>query len=127
MLMRMLYRPALLVVVIGLLASCSNSASTTPTPTSNANSVVVDVPNTGGYGGGNGASSFVPGDVTVAVGHSVDWSNMDGTEHHPIADDGSWETDLPAGSDGTVAFKTAGTWSYHCSIHPSMTGSVTVK
>jgi plastocyanin len=128
--MRMLYRSALLVVVIGFLTSCSNSASTTPsstTPTPNANSVVVNVPNTGGYGGGNGASSFVPGDVTIPVGGSVDWSNMDGVEHHPTADDGSWDADLPAGSDADVKFKTAGTWSYHCSIHPSMTGSVTVK
>lgn len=126
--MRMIYRPALLVAVIGMLASCGSSPSTTPTsPPPNSNAVIVNVPATGGYGGGNGASSFVPGDVTVAVGHSVDWSNMDSIEHNPVADDGSWGTDLPAGSDGTVTFNTAGTWSYHCAIHPSMTGSVTVK
>ena len=127
--MRMLYRPALLVMAIGMLASCGASASptpsTTPTPTPNPNatSAVVNVPSSGGYG----ASSFVPGAVSISVGSSVDWSNSDSTEHHPTADDGSWDADLPAGADGTVRFNTAGTWSYHCSIHPTMTGTITVK
>jgi plastocyanin len=125
--MRMLYRPALLVLAIGMVASCSNSGSTTPsttpTPTPNANFAAVHVPSSGGYG----PSSFVPSAVTVPVGGSVDWSNGDSIEHHPFANDGSWNADLPAGSDATVTFNTAGTYAYHCSIHPTMTGTITVK
>jgi len=123
--MRMLYRPVLLVVVIGTLASCSKSASTDPSspPSSNGNTAAVNVPSSGGYG----LSSFVPPNVTIPVGGSVDWSNSDTFEHHPTADDGSWNADLPAGSDASVRFPTAGTYSYHCSIHPSMTGTITVK
>lgn len=125
--MRMLYRSALLVVVIGMLASCSNSASPTSpsTPPSNANSAAVNVPNTGGYG--VGASSFVPGVVTIPVGGNVNWSNSDSIEHHPTADDGAWNEDLPAGGSAAHSFSTPGTYSYHCSIHPSMTGTITVK
>jgi plastocyanin len=125
--MRMLYRSALLVVVIGMLASCSNSASTTPssTPSSNGNSAAVNVPYTGGYGAG--ASSFVPGDVSIPVGGNVAWTNSDSIEHHPTADDGSWNEDLPAGGDAGRTFTTPGEYSYHCSIHPSMTGTITVK
>jgi plastocyanin len=125
--MRMLYRSALLVVVIGMLASCSNSASpaSPSTPPSNANSAAVNVPNTGGYG--VGASSFVPGVVTIPVGGNVNWSNSDSIEHHPTADDGSWNEDLPAGGGAAHSFSTPGTYSYHCSIHPSMTGTITVK
>jgi plastocyanin len=123
--MRMLYRPALLVVMIGLLASCGSSASTTPSPTppSNGNTAAVNIPSSGGYG----PSVFSPGDVTIPVGGNVDWTNSDTFEHHPTADDDSWNTDLPAGSDGGHTFSTAGTYSYHCSIHPSMTGTITVK
>ena len=123
--MRMLYRSALLIVVTGMLVSCSNSSSTTPSSpaSSNGNTASVNVPSSGGYG----ASSFVPGSVAIPVGGSVDWLNSDGTEHHPTADDGSWDTDLPAGGDGSQKFTKAGTYSYHCSIHPIMTGSITVK
>jgi plastocyanin len=125
--MRMLYRSALLVVVTGMLASCSNNASTTPssTPPSSGNSAAVNVPYTGGYG--SGASSFVPGSVKIPVGGSVAWSNSDSIEHHPTADDGSWNENLPAGGDAAHTFSTPGTYSYHCSIHPSMTGTITVK
>jgi plastocyanin len=84
---------------------------------------LVSVPSSQGYG----ASSFVPGGVTIPVGGSVDWSSLDSIEHHPTADDGSWNDDLPAMGSASQTFTTAGTYSYHCSIHPSMTGSVTVK
>jgi plastocyanin len=125
--MRMLYRPALLVVVIGMLASCGSSPSTTPsTPPSSSNPNVglanVEVPSSQGYG----ASSFVPGAVTIPVGGAVSWTSNDTIEHHPTADDGSWNDDLPAMGSASQKFTTAGTYSYHCSIHPSMTGTITV-
>ncbi len=125
--MRMLYRPALLVAVIGMLASCGSSPSTTPSTTpssSNPNAALasVNVPNSQGYG----TSSFVPGAVTIPVGGTVAWNSSDTIEHHPTADDGSWNDDLPAGGSASQMFATAGTYSYHCSIHPSMTGTITV-
>ena len=126
--MRMLYRPALLVLAIGMVASCSNSGSTTPsttpTPTPNANFAAVHVPSSGGYG----PSSFVPWCRHGSCRRQRRLvERRQHQEHHPFANDGSWNADLPAGSDATVTFNTAGTYAYHCSIHPTMTGTITVK
>lgn len=125
--MRMLLRPALLMAILGTL-SCGSSSSTpsTPsTPTPQASTTQVLVPATDGYSP-NG-SSFQPGNVTIKVGSSVTWVNQDVVEHAPTADDGSWAGDLPVRGSFTQSFKTAGTFAYHCSIHPMMTGTIVVQ
>ena len=123
--MRMWYRSAWVVAAIGLMASCGSSStpspSTTPSP-ANANTAAVSIPSSQGYG----QTSFTPADVTVPVNGAVAWSNDDQIEHHPTADDGSWDVDLGPGGSGQETFKTAGSYSYHCSIHPNMTGVITV-
>jgi plastocyanin len=71
--------------------------------------------------------SFRPGAITVHVGDTVTWSNHDAPTHTATADDGSFDTGkLPSGRSGSHTFTSAGTFSYHCSIHPSMHGTVTV-
>ncbi|HET9457530.1 MAG TPA: cupredoxin family copper-binding protein [Candidatus Limnocylindrales bacterium] len=72
--------------------------------------------------------SFSPGSVTIAVGDTVTWTNSDVQAHTATADDGSWDTGtLANGASGTITFSTAGTFAYECSIHPEMTGTVTVQ
>jgi len=73
--------------------------------------------------------SYSPASVTVSVGDTVTWTNSDAQAHTATADDASWDTGNIAGSDGTdaVTFATAGTFPYHCAIHPQMTGTVTVQ
>jgi len=72
--------------------------------------------------------SFSPGSVTVAVGDTVTWTNSDAQAHTATADDGSWDTGtLGNGASGTITFSSAGTFAYECSIHPEMTGTVTVQ
>lgn len=126
--MRIFLRPALLLAVLGTL-SCGSSSSTSPsTPSSSmpqGNNTQVLVPNTNGYSV-NG-SSFQPGTVTIKVGGSVTWTNQDVQEHTTTADNGSWSGDLPVKGSFTQVFMTAGTFSYHCTIHPNMTGSVVVQ
>ena len=74
--------------------------------------------------------AFGPANVTVKVDATVTWTNKDGTAHTVTADTAS--ADAPASGDvapgGTYSFtfKKAGTYIYHCAIHPSMQGSVTV-
>ena len=123
--MRMFYRMAGFVAALGLMASCGSSStpasSTTPSP-ANANTASVSIPQGDGYG----ATVFNPANVTVPVNGNVAWSNNDTIEHHPTADDGSWNVDLGPGGSGQEAFKTAGTYSYHCSIQPKMTGVITL-
>jgi plastocyanin len=72
--------------------------------------------------------SFSPHDITVAVGDSVTRTNSDAQGHTATADDGSFDTGTIAnGTSRSVTFATAGTFAYHCSIHPAMTGSVVVE
>lgn len=71
-------------------------------------------------------TAFDPADVTVAVGGTVTFTNNDSFAHN-VAGDG-WESgNMAAGATFSHTFTTAGTFPIRCTIHPSMTGSVTVK
>ena len=71
--------------------------------------------------------AFSPKDVTVTVGDTVTWTNSDATAHTATADDGSFDTGtIGANGTGTATFSTAGSFPYHCKIHSSMTGTITV-
>lgn len=72
--------------------------------------------------------AFAPPAVTVSVGETVTWTNNDPQVHTATADDGSWSAGNIAGNGGigAVVYSKAGTFPYHCEIHPQMTGTVTV-
>jgi plastocyanin len=70
---------------------------------------------------------FSPKSVTVAVGDTVTWRNNGDAPHNATADDGSFQTpDLNKGQSASETFNRSGTFSYICTIHPQMTGSVRV-
>jgi plastocyanin len=72
--------------------------------------------------------AFHPATVTVNVGDTVTWTNNDGVAHTATADGGSFDTGtIGNGSSASVTFNTAGTFAYHCSVHPTMQGSVVVE
>jgi plastocyanin len=72
--------------------------------------------------------SFDPGQITVAPGTTVTWTNEGPSPHTTTADDGSWDSgELQQGEDFSFTFDKPGTYTYHCSIHPDMTGSVKVS
>ena len=49
-------------------------------------------------------------------------------QHTVTADDGSFDGGpLATGATFSQTFSTAGTFSYHCKIHPSMTATITVS
>jgi plastocyanin len=71
--------------------------------------------------------AFSPATVTVAVGDTVTWTNGDAVNHTATADDASFNTGtIAAGSSRSATFSTAGTFAYHCSIHPAMTATIVV-
>jgi len=73
--------------------------------------------------------SFSPTPIAVGQGGSVVWNNNGPHAHTSTSDLASfWDTGtLPSGTPSTaVAFPAAGTYSYHCSIHPFMHGKVRV-
>ena len=86
-------------------------------------------------GGGNTITiknfAFTPQTLTVKTGTVVTWVNNDGVTHTIASDAGSpgaFSSDpLSPGASSTFTFSQPGTYSYHCSIHPSMTGTVIVQ
>ncbi|MGE5091587.1 MAG: plastocyanin/azurin family copper-binding protein [Bacillota bacterium] len=93
---------------------------------------------------GRGSSAFAPSPFTVslAAGGAVKWRNGDtgtsggaygggtpGTTHDITADtQGLFDSgSLAPGGTFSHTFTAAGTYHYHCSIHPSMTGIIVVN
>jgi plastocyanin len=71
--------------------------------------------------------SFTPASITIHVGDTVTWTNHGPSAHTATANDGSFNTGvLQKGQSGSHTFNTAGTFSYICSIHPFMHGTVVV-
>jgi len=74
--------------------------------------------------------AFSPQQITVSQGTTVTWTNQDSVAHTVVSDagaPGTFSSDpLSQGSSFTFTFTKPGTYTYHCSIHPSMTGTVTV-
>ncbi|HEX8941424.1 MAG TPA: cupredoxin family copper-binding protein [Candidatus Limnocylindrales bacterium] len=72
--------------------------------------------------------AFDPASLIVPVGASVTWTNQDPAGHTVTADDGSFGSPtIQTGSTFSQTFAKAGTFSYHCSIHPSMKATVVVQ
>jgi plastocyanin len=73
--------------------------------------------------------AFGPSAVTVKKGTTVTWTNKDSAAHtvtETDGKDGPKSGTLETGKSYSFTYNTVGTFSYHCSIHPSMTGTVTV-
>jgi plastocyanin len=71
---------------------------------------------------------FTPGEITIAVGDSVTWTNDDGAPHGLEYHDGEKGTDLLLpGAGFSRRFDKPGTYDYNCSVHPYMTGRVIVR
>lgn len=72
--------------------------------------------------------TFTPSAVTVPIGGTVAWSFRDMIQHTTTSDQGFWDSGRrSAGQSDTVAFPSAGVFTYHCAIHPTMVGSVTAR
>lgn len=69
--------------------------------------------------------AFNPGTLTVQAGTTVTWTNNDPAKHTITS--ATFNGDVNSGATFSFKFDTAGTYNYHCSIHPSMTGQVIVQ
>jgi plastocyanin len=71
--------------------------------------------------------AFGPATLTVKAGTAVTWTNQDAPGHTVTFDSGGVSSDtLRTGATFSHTFASAGTFTYHCAIHPSMKGSITV-
>jgi plastocyanin len=71
--------------------------------------------------------AYDPDPTTIQAGGKVTWINRDSAPHTATADDGSFDTGtIEQGKLKSESFKQPGTYTYICTIHPSMHGTVEV-
>jgi plastocyanin len=125
---RLFMGSSILIAVLLISNSCSKSSSDTMNGMSN-----------NPYGTGSSAGpgmnqvfiqnmAFNPATITVTAGTTITWTNKDGYSHTVTSDANLFNSGNIA-SNGTFSFtfSTAGTYSYHCAIHASMTAKVVVN
>jgi plastocyanin len=128
--LRVISVSALLMFAIGCGGDSSSSPAApsptpSPAPTSDGASSTVTIP-MGAEALGNRA--FNPDEVNVAVGGTVTWVNADKVSHTSTSNATGWNSGtIAAGQQFATVFPTAGTFPYHCTIHPGMVGTVVVR
>ena len=73
--------------------------------------------------------AFTPNSLTINAGDAVTF-DFAGVAHNVFFDTQGAPADIPGNNANTSVqrtFATAGTYRYHCNIHPFMTGSVVVR
>ncbi len=124
------------VVVVGGVIYSSYYKSGSPYGTTNMNMPTTSSsPSSSSSAPAAGASAvtiagfaFSPANITVKVGTKVTWTNTDSVSHNVISDssNGPKSGTLGKGDSYSFTFDKAGTYTYICSFHPYMKGSVTV-
>jgi plastocyanin len=73
--------------------------------------------------------AFMPAELTVAAGTTVEWVNQDDIPHTVVSDDKKTFKSKALDTDDkfSFTFNTPGTYNYFCSIHPKMTAKVIVQ
>ena len=72
--------------------------------------------------------AFTPATITVAAGTTITWTNKMTISHTVTSDAGLFNSGtLDPNGTFSFTFATAGTYPYHCSIHPTMTAKVIVN
>jgi plastocyanin len=114
----------ILLIVSCMAAGCSSSqappATAAPTTsTTGGNTVIIK------------NFAFDPSSLTVKSGPAVKWTNQDGTPHTIVSDTGSMvafsSDSISSGASYSFTFTQPGTYTYHCSIHPTMKGNIIVN
>ena len=113
-------------ILLMFAAACGSEspASPTPSPVPPGPSSSVSIP--------TGASrltttAFSPDVADIQVGTTMTWTNRDAEAHTTTSDGSGWNSGSVApGGQFSFTFQSAGTFSYHCTIHPNMIGTIVV-
>ncbi len=100
---------AVLISLLSISGSCSKSNSPTP----GADEVFIQ------------GMAFVPSTITITVNTTITWTNKDAVTHTVTSDNGLFDSGS-INPNGTYSrqFTSAGTFNYHCTIHPNMLAKV---
>jgi plastocyanin len=127
----LLWTMALVVVAGGtlLLAACGSTSSTNagvsvPTATISSDSATFQVD----IVGVSGSYYFSPATLTIPKGAAVIWTNMSNAPHPVNSDTNAFSSpgNLLQSDTFQMVFTSAGTYPYHCGLHPYMKGTITV-
>lgn len=116
--------------VLLALAGCSQKEQQNPAQNNTAQD---NAQNTGTSGGPYRVDikdfSFSPAQITIKAGETVTWRNADSAGHTVTSDSGS-ELDSPLlniTDPYSHVFATPGIYTYHCTAHPNMKGTIIVQ
>jgi plastocyanin len=134
--MRRLALVPLVAALVGI-SACSGSGTSTPAASTGGGAA-----SAAASGGGGGAAAcatapagaaaavtvtikdlkFSPQPVQAKVGDVIAWTNQDGSiPHTATLDNGACDTKtIAGGATAMLVFNTAGTYPYHCTVHPAM-------
>jgi plastocyanin len=72
--------------------------------------------------------AFSPETLTISIGDTVAWTNKESATHTATADGGEFDSgNLGNGDTFSHTFTAAGTYTYYCKIHTSMTATIIVE
>jgi plastocyanin len=72
--------------------------------------------------------AFLPQRITVKPSTTVTWTNDDDDSHTVASSAKLFKSKaLDSGDKFSFTFTTPGTYAYFCSVHPQMTGTITVE
>lgn len=117
-------RFALILAAAVLVTSCGGYSSPTTPSTGNNNGTPVTI-----VAGAQAltTTAYSPNPLTVSSGTTVTWTNRDSTTHSATSDSGAFSGNVAPNGQYSFTFQNKGTFTYHCSFHPNMVGSVVVQ
>ena len=118
-----------IIVIMGIAAYALTQTTSTPltsTTTTTPSTTTTTTPAASAVSIQN--FSFNPDSITVNSGTMVTWTNNDSTTHTVTSTGGpkSFSGELIPGQTFSYTFYLPGTYTYQCSIHTYMTGTVVV-
>jgi len=115
----------IMLILTCLFSGCTSSQSpqttlpTTTAPSEGSNSITIN------------NFAFNPPILTIKTGTTVTWMNQDEAVHQIASDSGTpvafTSGSLATGKSFPLTFTQPGTYTYHCTYHPSMKGTIIVQ
>jgi plastocyanin len=117
-----------------LLAACSGGGTGDGgTPTSGSQTAAASVCSEPAAGTAADVEASVGGNtwgpVNAKVGDVITWSNGDAVPHKVGLDDGSctMSRNITGDAPQSLVFSAAGSYPFHCTVHPSMKGTIVIS